>query len=78
MTGATADREQACRAPGGERDRQPPTLRGAGVVVPFWDRASVLPVRVFLESIFIDRDSLNERRPSSSTDAEPTRPLRGG
>ena len=32
---------------------------------------------VFLESIFIDRDSLNERRPSSSTDAEPTRPLRG-
>ena len=29
------------------------------------------------ESIFIDQDSLNERRPSSSADAEPTRPLRG-
>ena len=31
-----------------------------------------------LESIFIDQDSLNEKRPSSSTDAEPTRPLGGG
>jgi hypothetical protein len=45
-TEATADREQACRAPGGEQDRQPPTPRGAGVAVPAWGRACKLPVRV--------------------------------
>jgi hypothetical protein len=39
MTGATADWGQACRAPGGEQDRQPPTPRGAGAVAVPWDRA---------------------------------------
>ena len=46
MTGATAGWGQACRAPGGEQDRQPPTPRGAGVVAVPWDRAGELPVRV--------------------------------
>ena len=46
MTGATADWGQACRAPGGEQDRQPPTPLGAGVVAVPWDRAGELPVRV--------------------------------
>ncbi len=46
MTGATADWGQACRAPGGEQDRQPPTPRGAGVVAVPWDPAGELPVRV--------------------------------
>ena len=45
-TGATADRERACRAPGGRRDGRAPTPRGAGVVAVPWDRASVLRVRV--------------------------------
>ena len=55
-TGATADREQACRAPGGEQDRQPPTPRGAGVVAVPWDRAGELPVRVpAVTPIFLSR-----------------------
>ena len=45
-TGATADRERACRAPGGGRDGRAPTPRGAGVVAVPSDRASTLPVRV--------------------------------
>ena len=46
MTGATADWGQACRAPGGEQDRQPPTPRGAGVVAGTWVRAGKLLLRV--------------------------------
>ena len=56
MTGATADWGRACRAPGGEQDRQPPTPRGAGVVAVPWDRAGELPVRVpAVTPIFLSR-----------------------
>ncbi len=34
-------------------------------------------LRIFLGSIYIDRGPLNETRPSSSVDAEPSRPLKG-